>query len=159
MDNLKIEEVKKLRIEIHVLMNTLYILHSQNIKDFTQIYEKLQMARMWLGNMLKYMGDSSPYDVEKPVTKPSEIPPEVDLSDVYDTIQWNTVKDVIAGIYNHRDKIQVIIDKVEKIAIHTREGSICRTNAWSYLCESKMILGLCLKAIRELNSTNEEQTN
>jgi hypothetical protein len=170
--------IKRLRSEISYLLSNYETKLEFSIdEDLDSViynieYSKdcLEYGKMWLGKVLEYLGDKSPYVPDDERIAVAQI---VETADLYTVNHGNEFDSDICNLPNlydlddidldelvksislFRTKIQTIIDNVIKLEEDTKMAedkthySISRANTFQHLSEAKMELGLALSKIRD----------
>lgn len=172
----KYKELKDLRVQLDGMHGIcLTVTHKKykasgkygtkiNIKTVTsteiqQAAQYIKSAHRWIGKLLHYLGDTSPYGADGSRKTVDDIQPEADKSlPITLQVQTNESKPIGAAVRPFsnietidylRVELQKIIDWVELNSYNGREVAICRTRIFTDLVDAKMMLGEELGRIKK----------
>ena len=159
-----IEKIKELRLKIDMLIQYAGAIKSTKIvtetstmpvayiAEATLAYRSSQMAKGWLGKVLNYLGNETPYAV---VSEVKDIPP---TAEVYDK-PFEIPSDTLVQLNDIREKIETEVEYVSYLEsdyiASTFTGDIdqeviqCLRLACQHLAEAKMWYGFCLGILRD----------
>ncbi|HMT01781.1 MAG TPA: hypothetical protein PKD00_00485 [Burkholderiales bacterium] len=173
-----VEQIKSLRVQIDGLAQLTKELKPMPCgDDFCHSYEtreavdSLILAKAWLGKVLGELGNPTPYANDGKRKTVEDIEPAADKSTVIEEInKFPEITNTINGFNwyekNHVEKVDWLRQEIEKLSSYvesdfnysifshtnqtpSREFSIARTKAYSYLCEARFWLGFELSRLRD----------
>jgi hypothetical protein len=160
-----ITQIKAIRKLLHVILQNMARINVQTdsgVYNTTNAWHSMRMARGWLGKALGVLGTDNPY---KRASKPEEIPPLADASDI--TLAVDDLDDIekyIEALNNARDHIKMQISEVECLMeVYQAEpdsnidGLTCLQCCWQHMHEASMNLGYQLQHIHEQYQPQPEE--
>lgn len=168
-------KVKELRVKIDGMINLVNNIHHPHANKSAL---SLELGKNWLGKVLQYIGNDTPYvsdgnrhtikDIEPtadvaepkifnfPIIEVLDETPEVKAryeADGYEYVGGFRPMNMIEQIDYTRQRIKEVTLEIEELDKETkmpnREAAAARTNAWSAISESGMNLGDALRKIKE----------